>query len=150
MNLNKVLEIKPLIDEYLENYLKPVVYFETVGIKHSFDDIETKPSFQEMLFKFIDSKKLNEVEVYKKADIDRKHFSKIRSNIKYNPLKKTVIKLIFGLELNFDEAEELLESAGFTLSESLKADMIVRYFIDNKIFDLDLLFDTLYCYNETL
>ena len=102
------------------------------------------------VIKYIDDKHLNEVDIYKKAYIDRKLFSKIRSNINYRPKKKTVVQLIFGLKLNIEEANELLNSAGYYLSHSLKSDLIVEWFIINNNYDLDLLFDCLYEYNEKI
>ena len=107
-------------------------------------------TFQETMFYYIDSKHLDEVEVYKKACIDRKLFSKIRSNKDYKPNKKTAICICFGLKLNIDEALDLLEKAGYTLSKSSKFDMIVRYFLETEEYDIDMLNSILYDYKLSL
>ena len=107
-------------------------------------------TFQETMFYHIDSKHLDEVQVYKKACIDRKLFSKIRSNKDYKPNKKTAICICFGLKLNIDEALDLLEKAGYTLSKSSKFDMIVRYFLETEEYDIDMLNSILYDYKLSL
>ena len=86
-------------------------------------------TFQQMLFRMIDSKGLTDPEVYKKANIDRKLFSKIRSNKNYNPTKKTAIAFAIALGLNLDETTDLLRRAGLSLSPSNHFDIIVKYCI---------------------
>lgn len=116
--------------------------------KRSLKDIisHIDDTFQKALFYFIDRKGLDEVKVYSKAHIDRRLFSKIRSDENFKPSKKTAICLCIGLELNLDEAKDLLNKAGYTLSHASKSDLIVEYFINNKIYDLDLLNQILYEY----
>ena len=94
-----------------------------------------KPSFSENLFKIIDAKGIKDSSVYKKADIDRRLFSKIRSDLNYHPAKNTAIKLCLALEQDIPETEQLLETAGYCLSLSDTSDLIVRYCIEHKIFD---------------
>lgn len=106
-------------------------------------------TFQQALFYYIDSKKLNEVEVYNSSHIDRRLFSKIRSDVNFKPSRKTAICLCFGLKLNLDETTDLLGKAGFHLSHSSKADLIVEYFIQKKIYDLTLLNQILDEYGES-
>ncbi|MBR2067410.1 MAG: macro domain-containing protein [Solobacterium sp.] len=93
-------------------------------------------TFQEHLFRLIDRKGLEDKDVYKKANIDRKHFSKIRGNVNYNPSKRTALALAVALELNLDETKDLLLRAGIALSKSNIFDLIVEYCIDHKIFDI--------------
>lgn len=145
--MNNISNIKALIDDYIKDNIEIEVLCSSCS-NIDFDDMSL--SFNQLLFKYIDDKHLNEVDIYKKAYIDRKLFSKIRSNINYRPKKKTVVQLIFGLKLNIEEANELLNSAGYYLSHSLKSDLIVEWFIINNNYDLDLLFDCLYEYNEKI
>ena len=146
--MNNISNIKALIDDYIKDNIEIEVLCISSCSNIDFDDMSL--SFNQLLFKYIDDKHLNEVDIYKKAYIDRKLFSKIRSNINYRPKKKTVVQLIFGLKLNIEEANELLNSAGYYLSHSLKSDLIVEWFIINNNYDLDLLFDCLYEYNEKI
>ena len=103
-------------------------------------------SWQESLFSIIDSKFLDEVEVYKRGGLTKQTFSKIRSNSEYHPDKDTAIRLCIGLKLNIDEALDLLGKAGYTLSPSIERDLIIRYFIENKeydIYEMDCVLDEL-------
>jgi hypothetical protein len=95
-----------------------------------------KPTLQEVLFRFIDQKGVNDSEVYKNAGIDRKHFSKIRSKSEYRPKKSTVIALGLGLKLDEDELEQLLDSAGYSLSDSETTDLVIKFCLDKKIYDV--------------
>ena len=146
--MNNISNIKALIDDYIKDNIEIEVLCSSSCSNIDFDDMSL--SFNQLLFKYIDDKHLNEVDIYKKAYIDRKLFSKIRSNINYRPKKKTVVQLIFGLKLNIEEANELLNSAGYYLSHSLKSDLIVEWFIINNNYDLDLLFACLLEYNEKI
>lgn len=93
-------------------------------------------TFQEYLFMLIDRKGFEDTEVYKRANIDRKHFSKIRSNKDYKPSKKTALALAIALELGLDETRDLLSRAGLALSPSSTFDKIVEYCIDNGEYDI--------------
>lgn len=97
---------------------------------------EKKPTFQQNLFKIIDSRGVKDSAVYKKADIDRRLFSKIRADVDYHPSKSTAVKLCLALELGIVETEQLLETAGYCLSLSDTADLVVRYCIEHKTYKL--------------
>ena len=93
-------------------------------------------TFQQYLFMLIDRRGLSDPEVYKKANIDRKHFSKIRSNVDYTPSKKTALALAVALELSLDETKDLLSRAGLALSPSIMSDRIIEYCIEKGYYDI--------------
>ena len=106
---------------------------------------EGNKTFCEMLFVIIDEKKLSDVEVYKRANLDRKYFSKLRSNVNYKPKKKVVCALALALELDNYTCKKLVKKAGYILTSASKFDLVIRYCIENKIYDLikvnELLYD---------
>jgi hypothetical protein len=108
-----------------------------------FIKVNRKPTFQKVLFNFIDKKATSDADVYKKAGIDRKHFSKIRSNPNYHPGKNTVIALALALELTKKETNKLLSSSGYSLSESDTSDLIIQFCLEKKIYCLDYVNQTL-------
>lgn len=109
---------------------------------------EAGESFHEMLFRLIEENNQKESDIYKNAGIDRKLFSKIRNNPAYHPEKNTIIALCIALKLDIDNAIEFLESAGYALSPGDRGDIIIKYFIEKKIFDIDTINCALYDFGE--
>ena len=122
----------------------------SIVTNRNIDDLmnQMEETFSQRLLRMIDERGLTDSEVYTKAYVDRRHFSKIRKDINYAPNKKTVLAFTIALELSLDEAKDLLRSAGFALSRSSKTDIIVAYFLQNKIYDMFEINDVLYAYGQ--
>jgi len=140
-----------IIEEFPVLYCGKALALNTVAAE-TLDDIlaNVDESFSRMLFKIIDAKNLTDPEVYRKAQLDRRLFSKIRKDVFYQPSRNTAIALAFGLKLNLEQTQEFIGRAGYVLTHSSKFDLIVEYFIKEEIFDVNLLNDVLFDYELPL
>ncbi len=140
-------ELKKDIDDYLNteedfyfHEISPLTLKSSKEVstesRISFEEFELEDGFVDTLMKFVYRTSDTDVDIYKRANIDRKLFSKIKNNKEYSPSKRTAIMLAIGLVLDIDDTLELLESAGFTLSNSIKFDKIVRFCIEREKYSI--------------
>ncbi len=131
---------------------KESVCFSAPLEKRSLDNLmdELEDTFSESLMRIIDQKGLKDPEVYKKANIDRKLFNKIKNNPDYRPSKNTAIAFAIALGLNLDETKDLIGRAGYALTHSSKADIIIEYFITNGNYNIYEINEVLFAFDQNL
>ena len=106
--------------------------------------------FSTTLLALIDARGMTDAQVYKRANISRQLFAKIRANASYRPTKPTAVALALALELDYDQTQDLLSRAGLTLSHSSKFDVIIEFFIDRGVYDIFRVNEALFAYDQPL
>ena len=141
-------DYKLLIEECVELSICAAPTVEAEELSEMLENLDA--GFSETLLKLIDRTGRKDSEIYKKANIDRKLFSKIRNNLDYKPSKSTALAFAFALELDIEETQDFIGRAGFALSPSSKFDVIVEFFLINENYNIYELNEVLFAFDQPL
>ena len=156
---NLKVELQNYIDENFQKSradYQPRLFFAVAPLalsKINFNEMyenEKGETFSNMLLRLIEESGEKNSAIYNRANIDRRHFSKIANNENYRTTRETALAFAIALRLNFEQTQELLSTAGYTLTNTNLGDVIVTFFIKRQIYDVFLINDYLYEYKQTL
>ena len=133
---SEIVEAKEIGDSHYLDFEAQALSSHSYKLSNNFKSAPLEKTFQELLFEHIDKKKLTDSEVYNKALVDRRTFSKIRSNKNYHPSKGTIIQLALALELSIDDALKLLKASDYYLTKNTVENLVIYYVFEHNIYNI--------------
>ncbi len=138
------IDLDKLVRELEQNYPNGIL----AEVSRTVEEGSEEPTFTSQLLHYMNLRNYTAVECYKKAHIDRKLFSQIQKDPNYKPKKATAVAFALALQLNQDECQDFLETAGFALSKHDTFDLIIRFCVERKIYDIDVVNAILYQFDQ--